>query len=175
MNHIFRAALFDGSVYSELDDQPEHMFRALGMVLVAALAFGAGVWSVFREGAKPDELMELNLVLFVGIATIVMGWVVWTGFAWMLGTKLFNGNAGYRALLRAMGLSYLPICIWLLANMPFGGPVLSLGSHIWLLGTGITAIKYTQEFAWWKAIISGAIGWFWALVVMPLFLVQGPA
>ena len=175
LNHIFRAALFDGSVYRELDEQPEHMFRALGMVFIAALAFGAGIWSYFRQGARPDELMELNLVLFVGIATIIMGWVVWTGFAWMLGTKLFGGDAGYRVLLRAMGLSYLPICVWLFVNVPYGGAFLSLASHLWLLSAGITAIKYTEDFAWWKAIISGAIGWVWALVMMPLFLVLAPA
>ena len=174
MNQLIRAALFDGSVYSEIDEQPEHMFRALGMVFIAAIAFGAGVWSYFRNGADPEELLELNLVLFIGIATIVMGWVVWTLFAWMLGTKLFGGSASYRVLLRAMGLAYLPVCVWLVVNLPFG-PFISISSHFWLLIAGIEAIKHIQAFAWWKAVIAGTIGWFWALVMMPIFLVLAPA
>ena len=175
MNRIFRATLFDGSVYGEIDDQPEHMFRALGMVFIAAIAFGAGVWSFFRQDAQPEELMDLNLVLFLGISTIMMGWIVWTGFAWALGTKLFGGTAGYRVLLRALGLTYLPICMWLMVNVTFGGTVLSFAGHIWILVAGITAIKHVENFAWWKAAISGAIGWFWALIMMPLFLVFLPA
>lgn len=167
--------MFDGGVYREIDDQPEHMFRALGMVFVAALTFGAGVWSYFRSGARPEEMTELNLVLFVGISTIMMGWVVWTFFAWMLGTKLFGGTAGYRVLLRSIGLSYLPVCVWLFVNVPVAGEILSLAGHFWLLAAGITAIKYTEDFAWWKAIVAGSFGWAWALVMMPIFLVLGPA
>lgn len=175
MNQILRAALLDGSLFGEIDERPEHMFRALGMVFIAALAFGAGVWSQLPSGTEPERLFGLNLVLFVGIATIITGWIVWTAFAWMLGTKLFGGRAGYRVLLRALGLSYLPICAWLLLNVPLVGGPLSLVSHFWLLGAGITAIKYTEDFAWWKAVVSGTIGWVWALVMMPLFLVLAPA
>lgn len=175
MHRVFRAAFFDGSVFSEIDEQPEHMFRALGMVFFAALAFGAGIWSVFRHDADTNKMMDLNLVLFVGMSTILMGWVMWTAFAWMLGTKLFGGKAGYRALLRALGLSYLPVCLWLLINLPAGGMLIGLVSHVWLLMAGVTAIKHTEDFAWWKAIITGTIGWVWALVVMPVFLVLAPA
>jgi len=175
LNQILRATLFDGSVYSEIDDKPEHMFRALGVVFISALCFGAGIWSYFREGAKPEEMTELNLVLFVGVSTIVMGWVIWTGFAWLLGTKFFGGTAGYRVLLRAMGLAYLPICLWLMVNVTLGGTFLSFSSHIWLLIGGIAAIKHTEAIAWWKAIISGSIGWFWSLIVIPYFLVFLPA
>ena len=38
-----RAAVLDGSVYRGLTEAPEHMLRALGVVLIVALAFGIGV------------------------------------------------------------------------------------------------------------------------------------
>ena len=169
MNHPFRIALFDQTVFRELDDQPEYMFRALRTVIISAVAFSLGIWSNATQNVTEERFVGLTLVFITGIATILMSWILWAAFAWILGSKFFGGSSGYRLLLRNLGLSYLPICAWLTLGFPYGGYLVIVG-HIWLLATGITAIKNAQEFAWWKSIIAGAIGWVWALILVPKYV-----
>ena len=170
-----RAALFDGTVFDEIGEEPEDMFRALGVVLVAAIAFGLGVRSVLDTGAGSDNGVEINLTMFIAISSIVTSWAIWSAMVWLLGTKLFQGKASYRGLLRALGICYGPVVFWLFLNVPIGGPLLSMFAHIWILMAGVVAVQRAQDFAWWKAVISASIGWLWALVLLPIFLVVPPA
>ena len=166
-----RAAFFDGSVFSEIGEEPHDMFRALGVVLVAAIAFGLGVRSFIDAAPGANDALEINLTMFIAISTIVTGWAIWSAMVWLLGTKLFQGKAGFRGLLRALGICYGPAVFWLFLNIPSAGPLIGMWAHIWILGVGVLAVQRAQNFAWWKAGISASIGWLWALVLVPLFLV----
>ena len=166
-----RAAFFDGSVFGEIGENPADMFRALGVVLVAAVAFGLGVRSFIGAGPATDDAVAINLTMFIAISSIVTSWAIWSGMVWILGTKLFGGKASYRGLLRALGICYGPVVFWLFLNIPSAGPLIGMWAHIWILGVGVLAVKRAQDFAWWKAGISASIGWLWALVLVPLFLV----
>ena len=170
-----RAALFDRTVFREIGEDPQDMFRALGVVLVAAVAFGLGIRTFFDSGPSPGDLLETNLTMFIAMSTIVTGWAIWTALVWVLGTKLFGGKASYRGLLRALGLCYAPMVFWLFVNIPEIGPLLSMWAHIWVLAVGVLAVRQAQDIAWWKAGISASIGWLWALVLVPVFLVVPPA
>ena len=168
---VVRAALFDGTVFAEIGEEPEDMFRALGVVLVAAIAFGLGIRSVIDVAPGGDNTIDPNLAMFVVISTIVTSWAVWSGMVWLLGTKLFGGKAGYRGLLRTLGICYGPMVFWLFLNIPAAGPLLSTAAHIWILAVGVLAVRQAQDIAWGKASISASIGWLWALVIVPTFLV----
>lgn len=166
-----RAALFDGSVFTEIMEQPEYMFRALGVVVVAAVAFGLGIRTLIDVTVATDNQIDTNFRMFVAMSTIITSWAVWTVLAWIIGSKLFGGSATYRGLLRALGLCYGPLVLWMFVNLPVGGPLLSMWAHIWMMMAGILAVQRTQNFAWWKAIISVSIGWLWGLVIVPYILV----
>ena len=168
---VVRAAFFDGKVFSEISEEPEDMFRALGIVLVAAIAFGLGIRSVLDVSTGTDNVIDTNLRMFVAMATIVTSWAIWSGVVWLLGTRLFQGKATYRGLLRTLGICYGPLVFWMFLNLPVGGPLLSMWAHIWILAVGVLAVQRAQDFAWWKAGISASIGWLWGLVIVPYFLV----
>ena len=163
--------MFDGTVFGEIGEEPEHMFRALGTVLVAAVAFGLGIRTILDVSAGADNAIDINLRMFVAMSTILTGWAVWTGMVWLLGTKLFRGKAGYRGLLRTLGICYGPVVLWMFLNLPVGGPLLGMWAHVWNLGVGVLAVQRAQDIAWWKAGISASIGWLWGLVLVPAFLV----
>ena len=166
-----RAAVFDSRVFGEIGEEPEDIFRSLGVVAVAAIAFGLGIRSNIDVAADARVSLDINLAMFIAMLTIVTSWAVWSGMVWLLGTKLFGGKAGYRGLLRTLGICYGPMVFWLFLNIPAAGPLLSTAAHIWILAVGVLAVRQAQDIAWWKASISASIGWLWALVIVPTFLV----
>ena len=170
----FRAAILDGSVYEEIRDRQETAFSALGIVLVAGIAFGMGVWGVIRNPAQQGLDLDQNLYLIVAISSVFTSWVIWTVLVWLLGRILFSGREGYRASLRSLGVCYLPLSLWLLIGVPAVGGALYLAGAIWTLAAGVVSVKSIHEIAWWKAGIAAAVGWFWGVIMVTLFLVILP-
>ena len=170
----FRAALLDGSVYEEIRDRQETAFSALGIVLVAGIAFGMGVWGVTRNPAQQGLDLDQNLYLILAISSVFTSWVIWTVLVWLLGRILFSGREGYRATLRSLGVCYLPLSTWLLIGVPAVGTALYLMGAIWTLAAGVVSVKNVHDIAWWKAGIAAAIGWFWGIIMVTLFLVILP-
>ena len=168
---VVRAALFDGTVFAEIGEEPEDMFRALGTVLVASIAFGLGIRSVIDVVPGGDNAIDTNLAMFIAMLTIVSSWAVWTVMVWLLGTKLFGGKASYRGLLRTLGICYGPVVFWLFLNIPDAGRLIAIWAHIWILAVGVLAVRRAQDFAWWKAGMAASIGWLWAMVIVPTYMV----
>ena len=170
----FRAMMLDGGVYEEIRTKQESAFGALGVVLVAGIAFGMGIWGQSQSAAQQGFRIEESINLFLSISCIFSSWVIWTVFVWLLGRVLFSGREGYRASLRALGICYLPLALWLLVGVPAVGEVLFMMGAIWALVSAVVAVKYIHDISWWKAGIAAAVGWFWAVIMMPLFLVILP-
>ena len=170
----FRATLLDGSVYEEIREKQETAFSALGVVLVAGIAFGMGIWGLIRSPAQQGLDLDQNLYLILAVSSIFTSWVVWTVFVWLLGRILFSGREGYRVSLRSLGVCYLPLALWLLIGVPAVGAALFMMGAIWTLAAGVVAVKNVHAISWWKAGISAAVGWFWAIIAAPLFLVVLP-
>ena len=164
-----RALLLDGNVFKDIRERQDAMFPALGIVVIAAVALGLGIWSGLREpGSVGFDLTE-NLVLFVVISTVLTGWFVWTAFVWLLGIRLFQGSGGYRATLRSLGICYTPMVLSILAN-PL--PMLIVVAALWIMFAGVVAVKNTLEVEWWKAAIASVFGWLWGLVIVPVFMLS---
>ena len=169
-----RAALLDGSVFDEIRDRPEAMFSALGIVLIAGVAFGLGVWNMTRVPGEVGFRLDQNLSLFVTISTTFTSWFVWSILIWLLGRVLLGGSAGYRETVRAVGICYAPIALLLFIGLQVAALVFLILGGVWPLVSVVVAVKRTHEFAWWKAGISSAVGWFWAIIIIPLLFVFMP-
>lgn len=166
----FRAAILDGGVYQEIRDRQETAFSALGVVLVAGIAFGMGMWGRTQDAAQQGFRIEESLNLLLYISTIFTSWVIWTVFVWLLASRLFAGREGYRGSLRALGVCYIPMGLGILVGAPVIGNALLMVGAIWTLVAGVVAVKNIHDFEWWKAGPAATIGWFWAFIVMPWFL-----
>ena len=152
--------LLDGSVFRENRDRQETMLAALGVVIISGFAFSLGIWVEVREpglvGFDPGELFGLVMA----VSTIMTGWFLWTLFVWILGIRLFQGDAGFRGALRSLGICYAPIALTVFYTFV---PLLMIVGIIWILFAGVVAIKNTLDFEWWKAGISVVIGWAWSV------------
>ena len=171
----FRALLLDGSVYEEIRERQETMFSALGIVILAGCAVGLAFWLSGREldsvGLDQDELLGLAM----SVSTIMSGWFVWTVFVWLLGIRLFQGDTGFRGALRALGVCSAPL---ILSVFHVYAPLITLVGVLWVLVSGVVAVKNTCDFEWWKAGIAATVGWGWAIGfsgLMLLFYHSAPA
>ncbi len=165
-----RAAALDGRVYSEIGDEPGAMFRSLAVVLVAAVAVGLGQMNSEFAGFEGSQ----TLVFLVWATTVMIGWLLWGTVAYIVGSRVLGGVATHRMLLRSLGLAYAPGVIMLFASTPVvGGAAGSLGP-LWILASGMVAVRETLGKGWPRALLPGIAGWFLALVILPIVFL-GPA
>ena len=129
LNRAIRAALLRGGLYHELTDEPEEIFYALAIVVLSGITLGAGTQYVQLpkwEGAS------IWLFVFFSVWARIVGWFLWAGIAYIVGTKAFGGQAGYRRLLRSIGLTYTPGVLALFGGIPVVGPFLLGLSFLWI-------------------------------------------
>ena len=163
-----RAALLDGRIYREIGEEPAAMFRALGTVLSVAIAFGLGLMFTEFESFEDSPMR----VFLVASNTVVLGWLLWGTIAYVVGSRALGGQATHRMLLRSLGIAHAPGIVMVLAGTPWvGGPVSLLGP-VWVLASGMVAIRETLGLGWLRALLPAVAGWL--VVMFLLFQILGP-
>ena len=164
LSHAARAAIFDRRVYERITDEPEYMFRAVGIVGVAGVSFGLG--RIALEVGDVDRV----IVLVGTISKVFLGWMAWATIAYLLGTPLLHGRATHRMLLRSMGIAYGPGAFMVLIGIPQFGNYLFIVSLFWLLVAGAVAVRQTQNCGWMGAFFPSFVGWILGLWLLPAVL-----
>ncbi len=164
----------DGAVFRYARAQRTAMLPSMAIVLIAAAAFGLGVWNVEPPASQPGIDANRSSQLIVAICSIFTGWFLWSAFIWLLAGKLFGGGAGFRATTRAIGLCYIPVALWLLLSVPIVDTIGFFVGLGWPLVSASAATKYVYQVPWWQAVIATAFGWLWGLVLVPLYFVFLP-
>ncbi|HZU05994.1 MAG TPA: hypothetical protein VFB73_08470 [Chloroflexota bacterium] len=96
-----RAAVLDSAVYREVAADEAGTMEVLQVVLLVAVASGAGGMIGALMLRRPSAL-AMGAFMFGFVGTLV-GWVVWGLATYVVGKLLFGGQAGFGALLRAEG------------------------------------------------------------------------
>lgn len=169
-----RAAVLDGSVYKEINETPEHMLRALVVVLAVSVAFGLGIRGNLLESFGDSQLMAM----LIPASTVLVGWVLWTFVAYVIGTRLLGGSASNRLLLRGIGIAHSPgILMALFAffnDSAIGDAILTL-SLFWMLAAATVAVREIQGQGWVRAIIPTTIGWILGELILRAIILQPPS
>ena len=141
------AALLDVATYEEV----EHDTSATGQtaVVVALAAVATAVGNIWRGGP--------------GIASAIVGylagWALWSGITYLVGTRVFGGRATWGELLRTLGFSQAPDVLLVLAIVPIVGGLVKLAVGIWVLVTGVVAIRQALDVDTGKAVLTALVGW----------------
>ena len=156
-----RAAVLDGSVYRGLTEAPENMLRALGVVLIVALAFGVGVQNTLPVSDEGPRW----LAVLIPASTTVIGWIVWSYTAFGV-SVLLGAQASARLLQRGIGLAHAPGVMLVFTGLPISLGLPEVVSFIyvfvtmgWMLLAAIVAVREIQGEGWAKAIIPTTVGW----------------
>jgi hypothetical protein len=141
------AALLDVPTYEEVEADRTATSQAAGVVALVALAQAIGASGQGVAAA------------LVGIATAVLGWLIWSGITYLVGDKLLGGTATWGQLLRTLGFAQSPGLLYAFGIVPLLGGFLRFAVGIWILIAGIIAIRQACDFSTGKAIITAVIGW----------------
>ena len=172
IDRMIRAAKLDVNLYEEVEADTTANGQAFMAVLIVSLAsgIGAGIAGVrIEEGG-----MWFLWGLFIGIATAVVGWLVWALFAYWLGTTIFRGpetSATYGELLRTIGFSNSPRVLSFFSFIPFLGGLIVFVASVWALIAGVIAVRQALDFSTERAIATCIVGWL--LYMLIVFLVTG--
>ena len=93
------------------------------------------------------------------VASTFVGWIVWAVVTWLIGTKIFNGQATLPEMLRVIGFAYAPS---LFAAIPCVGIL----TFFWLMATGFVAVRAGLDLDNTKTAVTIVLG------IMALFAVM---
>ena len=141
------AALLDVATYEEVEADSTATGQAAGVVAIAAVASAIGSIGAGGPG------------IFGGLVGALVGWLLWSGLTYLIGDKLMGGTATWGELLRTIGFAQAPGIFLALAIVPILGWLVALAVGIWLLITGIVAIRQALDIGTGKAVLTAVLGW----------------
>lgn len=147
------AAMLDIATYEEVEHDNNLTTQAAMVVLIAAVARGIGGFNQGENG------------IIVGVVAALFSWLVWAGITYLIGDKLLKGTATWGELLRTLGYAQAPAVLLIFGFVPVLGGILGAVVGIWLLVTGIVAIRQALDFDTGKAVLTAFLGWLVAVAI----------
>jgi len=152
------AAMLDIATYEEVEHDENLTTQAAMVVVIAAVARGLGGFSGGNSG------------IIIGAVAALFSWLVWAGVTYLIGDKLLKGTATWGELLRTLGFAQAPAVLFVLGFLPVLGSIVGAVVGIWLLITGIVAIRQALDFDTGKAILTAFLGWLVAVAIPALVI-----
>jgi hypothetical protein len=149
------AAMLDVATYEEVEHDNEATGQAAVVVVIVAVCSAIG--ALWRGG--PSIIMAPVIA--------IVGWLLWSGIAYLIGDKLLGGTATWGELLRTIGFAQSPGVLMILGIIPFLGGIVRVVVGIWLLIAGVVAIRQALDFSTGKAVVTALLGWL-AMVMLAL-------
>ena len=159
VSRMTRAAKLDVNLYEEVEADTTANGQAFIAVLIVSLAtgIGAGIAGLATRGG-----LGFIWGLLTGLVASIIGWLAWSFFAYILGTKVFKGpktSATWGELLRTIGFSNSPGILRFFSFIPFVGGIIAFGASVWALIAGVIAVRQALDFSTGRAIATCIVGW----------------
>ncbi len=161
IGRMLRAAKLEPALYEEVEADEGALEQALFVVLISSLAAGIG-------GLRVAGLAGL----IVGVIGALLGWVVWAGIVYVIGTKLLPGHktqTDMPELLRTLGFASAPGVIRVLGIIPGLGALAAFIASLWSLVAMVIAVRQALDYdSTVQAVMVCVIGWGASLIVFGL-------
>lgn len=142
---VIGAAKLDINTYEEVEADEGATLQAAAVVVLAALAQAVGAAGT-------------GSAIGAAIGGLV-GWAFWASLTYLIGAYVFKGTATWGELLRTLGFAQSPRFLLVLGFIPLIGWFIGVVVFIWVLVTGIVAIRQALDISTGKAIAVALIGW----------------
>jgi hypothetical protein len=132
------AARLDAEIYEEVEADKTALGQALGVVVLSSVAAGIGT---IGEGGV--------LGLVVGTFGALIGWFIWAGITFVVGTKMLpepQTQSDMGELLRTIGFSATPGLLRVFAIIPYLGALISFAAGIWMLVAMVVAVRQALDY-----------------------------
>ena len=152
IKRVIGAAKLDVHIYEEVEADTTAMGQAMGVVALSSVA--AGIGAVGREG---------TLGLFGGLLAALLGWLLWAGLTYFIGTRILptpQTHADWGELLRATGFAAAPGILRIFGIVPgLTGIVFSV-TAVWMLAAFVVAVRQALDYtSTGRAVGVCLIGW----------------
>jgi hypothetical protein len=137
--------MLDLDFYNEAEVDTSLTWQATVIVVVATALGGVG-------SAIAQEDASVVAAMAGGMLAGVVGWLLWSLASWQIGTRLFDGDATFGAMLRVIGFAFAPFVIGVI-------PWLGFPAAIWVLIATIVAFREGLDISTVRALGTMAIGW----------------
>jgi hypothetical protein len=153
-----RAAMLDVDFYNRAEADTSLNTQAAIVVIVASGLAGIGS----AIATESTSAREIGIALALGIVSGVVGWLVWSAVAELVGTRVFNGTSDFGEMRRVIGFAYAPLAIGIIPWLGFIGAV-------WVLLAAVVAIREGMDFSTKRSVATMVIGWgAWVLVTLAI-------
>jgi hypothetical protein len=156
-DRMMGAAMLDIATYEEVEHDESATGQAAVVVVIVAIASAIGL--IWRGGPG----------VIGGAIMAIVSWLIWSGVTYLVGAKIFGGTATWGELLRTLGFAQAPGVLLLLAIIPVIGALVRLAVSIWLLITGVVAIRQALDFSTGKAVVTAIVAWI-AIVIVTMLI-----
>lgn len=153
------AAMLNVATYEEVEADQTATSQAA--IVVAIVAVASAIGNYFRHGGRG---------IIGAVVAAFIGWLLWAGITYFVGTRLFGGTATMGEMLRTLGFAQSPGVIAILAIIPILGWLIMAVIALWQLVAGIIAIRQALDFTTSKAILTALIGWVIVWIITAVFL-----
>lgn len=148
VERMMGAARLDADTFEAVEHDPGATGQAAAVVALVAVAQAIGASGTGAFGAMSAA----------GAALI--GWLVWAGITYIIGTRVFGGVATWGELMRTLGFAQAPGVLWILGFLPIIGWFLDLLLPVWIAIAGFIAIRQALDLDNGKALLTVIVGWF---------------
>ncbi len=169
IDRMIRAARLDPQLYEEVEHDATALPQAMMVVIISSVAGGVGMG---LSGFGQTSDMPLVAGLIIGTIGNLVGWFMWAGLTYFIGTTLFKGpdtSSSMGELLRVIGFASSPGVLRLFVFVPVFGPIILFGAGVWTLVAMVIAVRQALDFTTRRAIGTCLVGWF-AIVAMFMLL-----
>jgi hypothetical protein len=151
-----RAAMLDVDFYNRAEADTSLNVQAGIVVIVASGLAGIGA-TIAVESTSVGDIVTATAL---GVLSGVVGWLVWSGVATVVGTRIFKGTSDFGEMRRVIGFAYAPLAIGVVPWLGFIGAV-------WVLLAAVVAIREGMDFSTKRSVATMVVGWgAWVLITL---------
>ena len=167
INRMVRAARLKVDLYVEVEADTSATKQALLAVIVVSVigGIGTGIAGLFSGGG----VLSFIWGLLGGIVASIVGWLAWSFFTWLIGTKVLKGpqtSATWGELQRTIGFAFSPGVFRFFAFIPVVGGIIAFAALIWSLIAGVIAVRQACDFSTGRALATCILGWIVYVVIV---------
>lgn len=136
------AALLSVDTYEEVEADQNATMQAAAVVALAAACMAIGSWGGGLGHAVWVAFIELG------------SWAVVAGIAFVVGDKVFDGEATWGELLRTLGFAKSAGVLYLLGVVPLFGALVTIPVAIWVMVASFIALRQALDISNGKTILT---------------------
>jgi hypothetical protein len=141
------AALLRIDTFEEVEHDQGATPQAAAVVAMVAVAAAIGASPLGAAGAVR------------GAVGALVGWLLWAGITYLVGTKVFEGTATWGELLRTLGFAQAPGVLLVLGIIPLLGWIPRIVVPLWMLVAAFIAIRQALDVGNGKTLATVLLGW----------------